>query len=307
MAAFSGVAAVAVNVILPIFIIIGLGALYGRHFNPDTKVISTTIVYLFSPFLVINSIMNSTIENGEVLLIMGLALTLAVIMALLGFGVARVLRFDRGLESAFIMSIVMINGGNFGLPVNEFAYGAAGLQRAIIYYVTTSLIANTFGVFLASRGKASARESLTNIFKVPLVYGLIIGFILNLTDTTLPLPLERVVTLLSAATVPAMIALLGMRLVHTSIKGQVGPVLLAAGMRLLVAPVVMLLLITLAGASGVTRQVVITEAAMPTAVIAGVLAIQFDADADFVTATILTSTVIGLVTLSVVLTLLGVG
>ncbi|MFC1961249.1 AEC family transporter [Chloroflexota bacterium] len=175
MIAFSGVFGVAVNVILPIFIIIGLGALFGRQFNPDTKVISTTIIYLFSPFLVINSMMNSTIANGELFLIAGLAVTLAVIMAGLSFGVARFFRFDRRLESAFIMTVILINGGNFGLPVNEFAYGAVGLQRAMIYYVTTSLLANTFGVFLASRGKASVRQSLTNIFKVPLVYGLIVG------------------------------------------------------------------------------------------------------------------------------------
>ncbi|MFC1961250.1 AEC family transporter [Chloroflexota bacterium] len=113
--------------------------------------------------------------------------------------------------------------------------------------------------------------------------------------------------MLSGATVPAMIALLGMRLVHTSIKGRLGPVLLAAGMRLVLAPAIMLGLVTLVGLSGVTRQVVITEAAMPTAVIAGVLAIQFDADADFVTAAILVSTIASLVSLSVILTLLGVG
>jgi len=58
------------------------------------------------------------------------------------------------------------------------------------------------------------------------------------------------------------------------------------------------------GITGLTRQVILTESAMPTAVISGVLAAEFGADTEFVTATILVSTLLSIVTLSVLLALI---
>jgi predicted permease len=302
---------VAFNVISPIFVIVVLAAVVARHFDPNPRTLSTVIIYLFTPFLVLGTLAETAIQADELLQIMSIALLLSVIMSIVGYGLARLNHFDRRLESAFMMVIVLLNAGNYGLPLNEFAYGQEALQRAMIYYVTTSLIANTFGVFLASRGTASARQSLINVFKVPLVYGLIAGLLLNFTNTSLPLPLERVTALLGSAAVPAMLVLLGIQLnralMEASFKDRLRPILLAAGTRLILGPLVMLVLVAIYGFSGVTRQAVLTQASMPTAVIAGVLAIQFDADADFTIGAILVSTVASIVTLSIVLTLLGAG
>ncbi len=108
-----------------------------------------------------------------------------------------------------------------------------------------------------------------------------------------------------------MLVLLGIQLnralMEASFKDRLRPILLAAGTRLILGPLVMLVLVAIYGFSGVTRQAVLTQASMPTAVIAGVLAIQFDADADFTIGAILVSTVASIVTLSIVLTLLGAG
>jgi len=204
------------------------------------------------------------------------------------------------------MAIVLINAGNYGIPLNEFAFGRPGMERATVYYVASAVIANTYGVFLASRGTASARQALLNVFKLPMVYCLVIGLALNITGTALPLPLQRVADLLGSAAVPAMLVLLGMQLARASLRGQIKPILLSAGMRLVVAPLVAAGLVIAFGIGGLTRDVILVESAMPTAVITSALAIQFDADGDFVAASILLSTVASIVTLSLLLALLGV-
>ncbi len=301
------IVSVAVNVLSPIFNTVALGALLSRRFQLETRTLSTVTIYLFSPFLVLGGLAEAQIEGGEIALIMGLALLMTAIMAALSLGTARLLHFDRRLESAFILTAVLINAGNYGLPLNEFAYGQAGLQRAIIFFATTSLVSNTLGVFLASRGNHSSRQALTNVFKVPLLYGLIAGLFLNITGVQMPLPVARTVDLLGQAAVPCMLVVLGFRLSESSFRiARPRAVLLAAGMRLIAGPLIMLVLATLAGVTGVTRQVVLTQAAMPTAIIAAALAIQFDADAEFVTSVVVVATLASALTLAVLLTLLGV-
>jgi len=101
-----------------------------------------------------------------------------------------------------------------------------------------------------------------------------------------------------------MLALLGIQLSRASIRGRIKPIVMAAGMRLIVSPVIAVALVALLGLSGLTRQVAIVQASMPTAVIAGVLTTEFGGDIDFVTGAILVSTVASTVTLSVILSLL---
>jgi hypothetical protein len=53
--------------------------------------------------------------------------------------------------------------------------------------------------------------------------------------------------------------------------------------------------------SGVTRQVAIIQASMPTAVLTSVLAAEFGADAEFTAAVVLVSTLTSIVTLTILL------
>ncbi len=203
-----------------------------------------------------------------------------------------------------MLSVVSVNAGNYGLPLNDFAFGQAGLQRAIVYFVVTAMISNTLGVYLASRGTASVRRSLSNVLMVPLPYATVLGFVINMRNIALPIPLDRAVTLLGQAAVPGMLIVLGLQLSRASIKGRMGPIVLATITRLGVAPLIAILLAILLGLSGLARQVSIIQTSMPTAAMAGVLATEFSSDAEFTTAVILISTLASIVTLSILLTFL---
>ena len=294
---------VAYNIIGPIFLIVGLAILIDRRFAPDPRVLSRLVVYLFSPFLILDGIARSDLQAEEIGLIVAMAALSILLITLVGWGLARLFHFDRKLESAFVLSVTLINAGNYGLPLSEFAFGKAGLQRAVIFYVVTAVAANTLGVYLASRGAASVRRSLLNMLTVPLPYATILGLILNIGHITLPLPLNRAITLLSQATVPCMLVILGLQLSRTSVKGRLGPILLATVTRLVIAPLIAFPLASLLGLHGLVRQVAIVEASMPAAVMSGVLATEFGGDAEFATAVVLVSTLASIVTLSILLSL----
>lgn len=297
--------AVMFNVVAPIFIVIGLSALFAKRFTVDVRTLSRVLIYLFTPALVLDGIATSDIVAEEFGLIVGTALLVTAALWLVGVGLLRVFPMERKIEGAFLMTVILINSGNYGLPLNQFAFGEAGFQRAMVFYVTSAVMAYTVGVYLASRGSAPVRESILNVFKVPLIYAMAAGLLLNFTNTGLPLAVGRAVSLLGDAAVPLMLVILGLQLAETSVKGRLGPIFLAAGTRLLVAPVVAVGIVALLGLTGITRQVVIVQSSMSSAVMSGVLAAEFGSDAEFATAVILVSTLASIVTLSVLLTLVG--
>lgn len=294
------------NIIAPIFLVVGLTVLFDRRFRPDPRVLSRLVIYLFSPFLIFNSLTNSDLQAGEMGLIVVMAALSILLVLVAGWLLARLFRYDQKLESAFLLVVVLVNAGNYGLPLNEFAFGPAGLQRAVIFYVVTAVVTNSLGVYLASRGVASIRQSLLNVLKVPMPYATALGFLLNALNLSLPLPLERMSGLLSQAAVPVMLIILGLQLSRMSlVLDRVGPILLATALRLVAAPLIAFLLAYLLGLSILTRQVSIIQASMPTAVMAGVLATEFGNDAQFATAVVLVSTLASIITLSVLLYIVG--
>jgi predicted permease len=292
------------NVLAPIFLIIGLAVLLDRRFALDPRVFSRAVIYLFSPCLVFGGIARSELKADELGQILAMAALSSLLIALVGWGETRLFRLDRKLASAFMLSVVLVNAGNYGLPLNDFAFGQAGMQRAIVFFVVSAMISNTLGVYLASRGAASVRRSLLNVLTVPLPYATVLGFLVNIKGIALPLPLDRAVTILGQAAVPGMLIVLGLQLSRTSVRGRVGPILLATVARLGVAPLMAIALATLLGLSGLTRQVSVIQASMPTAAMAGVLATEFGSDAEFTSAVILVSTLVSIVTLSILLSLL---
>lgn len=303
------VLSVMINVVSPVFVIIGLAAFIGRRFAIEPRTLSRLLIYLFSPALVLKGLANRSLGTDEVARLAVVAALYFLAMGLIAWGVARLFRLDRRLESAFMLTILLVNMGNFGLPLNRFAFGEAGEQRAIILYVMSAVVANTAGIFLASRGTRSVRDSLLNVLKVPLVYGLVIGLAINFSGLEIPTPILRVIELLGDAAVPCMMVVLGIQLSHTSlgaVRSRLKPLLLASGTRLLVAPLVALALVSLFDLSGLGRKVAIVEASMPTAVMASVLATEFGSDVEFTTTATLINTLASLFTLSVILTLLGV-
>lgn len=293
-----------VEVVSPIFIVVGVAVIAAHFLKPDVQTVSRLSIYVFTPFLLLDGISTSDLNADELWQITLVAVASSLAMAVIGWGIARLLCLERRAQSAFLLSVVLINCGNYGLPLMDFAYGEPGFQRGMVFFVMSVLVANTLGVFLASRGTASIRDSLVNILKVPMLYGLLLGLLLNFTGTALPLTLQRVVTLLGAAAVPSMLFVLGIQLTQTSVRGRIGPILAAAGTRLLIAPLVALGFVLLFGLTGLTGRVSILQASMPTAVMAGVFATEFDSDAEFTTAAILVSTLLSMVTLTGLLVLL---
>jgi malate permease and related proteins len=306
------------NVISPIMLVMGIAFIISMRFNPDPKTLSVYLIYLFTPSLVFRGIYKTELPSNQLIGVASVAVGVAFTMALLGYIVARFMKYKPRAESSLMLTVVLVNAANYGIPLNTFAFGEQGANVAIVYYVAASLVGNIFGVFLASRGSVPIKEALLNVLKVPIAYAAILGLIFNIYEIKLPLLVERsIIDIAANASIPMMLALLGLQLARVvrsrrekkeedeTLATNLPAVGIAVGMRLLIAPFVALALATLLGLSDITFKVAVVESSMPTAVLASALATQFGGDARYVSLVTLVATLASMLTLSVLLLMLG--
>ena len=307
------------NVIAPILLIASFGAYLGRRFKLERRTLSAVLMYLFIPALVLEGMTNARVGNDQLIRMMLFIFIGCIALAFVGWLVAKAMRLDFMMTNAFILCVLMINAANYGIPFNKFAFGQSAEQLAVVYYVASAVVSNTLGVYFASRGNShSSRSAMMNIFKLPMLYAMIIGLILNQAGVyiyapadmpnapALPLPIARLIDIASDAAVPMMLVLLGVLLGQTRFTfKRITPMLAASGVKLVVAPVIAIIVMALLGIEGLTRQVGIVQLSMPVAVLTSALASEFSADVEFVAGVILISTLGSIFSLSVLVILVG--
>ncbi|MDY7040438.1 MAG: AEC family transporter [Chloroflexota bacterium] len=289
--------------ILPIFVVIGMGYALERVLRLEVKSISRMAFYTLAPCLAFSSLVKSRIDGDELGLIAVFVTLNAVAVGILTWAAARILHLSRSVESALLLSTMFVNAGNYGIPLNFFAFGEAGQVRAVMYLVVSATLANTIGVYLAARGRATVRQALLGLVKVPLIYAVLLAGAVRFGGATIPDPLFRAIDLVGQASVPVFLLILGMQLAQTSLTRDLGTIGLATFIRLIVAPALAFGLAIALGLYGVARQTMIVEASTPTAVTSAILALEFDARPDLVTSVVFLSTLLSPLTLTVVIAL----
>lgn len=291
--------------ILPTYLIVAGGFVLERTLHLDKRTLSRLAIYFLTPALVFTSLMKSEISPLEVGRILASVAVVTVAMILLALGIGHLLHWPSRRIDALVLSVAFINAGNLGLSVALFAFGEAGLGLATIYYVGTNLAVNTAGAFFAARGNGGARQALHKLLRLPGLYAFVLAIALRALHLSPPDLLMAPIELVSRATVPVMLIMLGVQLSQTRLTDQLGGVSLAVALRLVGGAVVAALTAPLLGLSGISQQVVIMQSATPTAVNSSMMAIEFDADAEFVSSAVLASTVVSSVTLAILLAMIG--
>ena len=217
------------------------------------------------------------------------------LVAVAGIVVARALgAHDRGVYSLV-----------FTIAVMYAATSELGVSYAGIYFVTTTLLFYTLGVFLASLGHMTIRAAFLGLLRIPTMYAVLLAIIINVLNIRIPTPVARAVELAAGGTIPLMLILLGVQLTRVEFSGNLRALQLSVSLRLVIAPLAALLFAALFGLQGFTRQGSVTQASMPSMVSATVLATEYDLDARLVTAVVFISTLLSPLTLTPLLVFLG--
>lgn len=285
----------------PLILIVGTVLLVNQRVHLDPRTFSRIIIYLFSPCLVLSSISTSEMSGAEMSSIIGATIVSGIVMTAVATLITKLLRLDRQLASTFVLTAIVMNGLNFGIPFIEFAFGEAAFDRAVIFNVGQIFLVYTLGVFVISRGSGSVWQSIQNVFSIPLPYAFALGVLLNVMGWSLPQPAERAVGVLAEATVPCALVILGLQLSTADLKGRWRELWAITGTRFVVGALIAFTAATIFALSGLSRQAFIVQYCMPVGVTSGVLATEFEGDAEFAAAAVLFTTLLSIIPLSFLL------
>lgn len=293
-----------VDVLIPVFIVVGIGFLVARTIGAKPQTAATLSYWVLAPAFIISVLSTAEFEAEQVFRIVGSTLIALAIVGGVAAGAGRAFGVHQSFRAALVLTSLHGNVGNFGLAICAFAFGEEVLPIAGIVMVTINTVGIVTGVGLATAREASAWRALATGLASPIALAVIPALMINLTNFDPPLWLGRPIELLASALIPVMLLTLGIQL--AGMKRELPNRLVGVPIvtKLIVAPVAALAGVTIVGLAGVESKVVILQAAMPAAVFTSLIALEHDLEPDFVTSVVLVSTLVSAATLPVVINLL---
>jgi predicted permease len=291
------------RIILPVFLVIGSGYLIQKWLSFDIAGFTKILFYILIPCLIFSRLYKTDLP----LLSLGKAFLFAatgiVVMGVISLGVCRARSYHRSMRSAFALSIMFCNSGNYGLPVIELVFDNNPVTTSLQILVLTAqnILTFTLGVFLVARGRSSFRESLGHTLRFPSLYAIILALVCKVFRIPLWQPLWIPIDMMASALVPVALLTLGMQLARIELTRGLYDVALSSFCRLILGPAVALLLLLLFGYRGLSAQALLISSGMPTAVNTALLAMEMENEPRFASQAVLISTLLSTLTVSLII------
>ena len=289
---------VLISAVLPVALVALSGVWVGRTFPLDLKTLARLNIYVLLPALVLTGLYDNTLALGSALGIVAGFLLNSIVLYLLAIALGKGLKLPLDTRKSLVATTLLANSGNIGLPFILFALGEAGLERAIVYLVASSISIAIAGPLILKGEGISAGVKVT--LNLPVFWATLMGLALQAFAWSVPLAVNRALALLSDAAIPVALLTLGIQLARTQLVfGRYE--LLSAGLRLLVSPLSAYGIGRLLGLAGLDLAVLVMQAAMPVAVNTLIWVTELGGDTVRVAKTIVLSTVLSFASLPLAL------
>ena len=240
--------------ILPLFIIVGMAFVYHRIMRPDISQITNLALYAIAPLFVFDALYSNKIVLSVLYKPLIFMVFLTFSLMAIAYVVAKIIKTSPDERTSFILACSMINVGNFGLPLIYFAFGDQAQAHSVLYFTAFNIPLSTIAIYISSKEK-SVGKTLIDVVKIPMFHALVVALLLSGLSISLPTFLTKIIGLVSQATIPLFIFILGLQLASIKLKfGFVKIVLLAVCIRLVVSPALAYPFLEFIGVSGLERD-----------------------------------------------------
>ena len=281
-----------INTILPVFLIILIGFVIGKKKKPDIQPIVDLVVYLSAPCLIFTSMAKSDISISEFGL---MSVATAAFVGLMFFSAFILFKMTKSNFNGLYLPMVFGNSAFLAYPVALLAFGNYGLSRAVVFDIINSLFLYSAGIYLLNK-----KSGIKSAFKVPLIYGVIGGIIVNVIKLPIPSAFFKPMELIGAIAIPAALMILGFRLAEIRLT-HIKTAIFASSFKIFFGFFIGLAVAFLFSIEGVDRNIILLQASMPSAVMTMVLCQKYDQDCGLVASTVFISTVISAFTIPLVI------
>jgi hypothetical protein len=319
----AGLGGVFASAVLPVVAVACVGFALARLRDVDPEPLNTAVVYVLAPALVFHSLATTDLGGGTLARLAGAVGAYHLGMLAVSEVAARVAGVDEPVRSALVLTATFPNSGNYGIPLSAFAFGAVGRSTAVVFLAVQSVLVYTVGAYVAARsGGDGGLAGLRQVVRLPLVYAVVAALAARAAGVVPPEASTVMTTtrLVGDAAIPVMLLVLGIQLANTDYGAALSRVPVPTVLKTGVAPAVGLavaLAVGLGAGPGgdpAVARTFVLETATPAAVTPLVLVGEFGGDADgpvgvveYVSATVLVTTLVSVPVLTALVALLRAG
>lgn len=294
------------NNVIPLSVMIGLGAILYRAFKLDIKTLSKLNFYLFSPALVFKMLYESTLTFGLLVQTLAFFALFFIAMFILVEVIIRWRGYQGGMVPAMRNSVIFYNSANYAIPLNQLVFvgDAFTLSIQIIIMMMQNLLPNTYGIYSVNAHKKDTSETWKTILSLPVIYMIPLAFVMRWLHIPVPEPIYAPINYVSNAFIATALVTLGVQLGSMKWKLNLSDVMLSNVLRLLIGPAVGFAIVSLMGIHGVMAQALVLSCAVPTSLSSVLIAVEYDNEPEFSSQVVFSSTIFSIFTVTLVIYLM---
>lgn len=291
------------DVILPILILMLIGAILQRKFQFNLKQLSTLITYCLMPAAVFVNIYDIRIEIDLLLQIIYYLMLYSLSLIIVSHFISKILKLENGESAALKNSISLMNSGNYGLPVSQliFSQNPVGVSIQIFNVIFQNLLTYSYGIYNLLSATKTIGGIIQSFLRLPVFHALVLGILFQSFTIQLPNSILLPLNQLANGFVAIALILLGAQLSNIKLNFFHRVITWALIGRLLMGPLVALAMIYLLNIDGIIAQSLFIASSFPTSRNTSTIAMEYQIEPELHAQIVLFSTLFSIVTVTVVI------
>ena len=291
---------------LKLFLLLVLGfVLFKCHIFDEytNKKISSLIVNVASPMLIISSIAGVEGNNKSIVFLMiGAGILMYIGFIILGKIINRIFPFPKKDWPVYECMVVFANTGFMGYPVLLDVFGQEAVFYASLIHMAFNFFVYTYAIMCLTKGDDSEFKLNFKQLLTPGIILIFVGIFIYIFDIQLPSVLMDTINSVGSLTAPLSMMMIGSSLAVYPIKDSFTDwrSYVFAFVRLMIVPFVTMIMCRLLHIDAYYANITIITNAMPVGSMVLMLATQYNANVKIVTRNIVVSTLLSVITIPIV-------
>jgi predicted permease len=300
-----------IDIVLPIFLLMGVGVAMDRIFHLDMATLSKLNFYVFVPVLLFVKLLDSRLDSGLMGMVVAFSSVHLAILFVASYLVFSIAAF-RAERDVLSLGAMFNNCGNYGIPVAAIAFGNLGVEVRAIVIVFQNVASFTLGLWLMGDKSGGTWRRVGAILKTPVLCAVVLAPIFSALDSKfgvkLPYPVRFPLEQIANGMIPVALITLGAQLSRTPWVGRMAPLGAVTAMRLLFSPIIAAGLAwawerRFPGQATQALPILVCAAGLPVAVNVYILAMECRREPELASRMVFWSTLLSALTMTVWLSL----
>ena len=262
-------------ILIVLAIAIGYGLNRLRIFPEDAAaILNKFVIFISLPAMILLQIPKLTFSM-DIMIPVIIAWVVMILTAILTLFVSKIFHFTKEVTGALMLVAVLTNSSFLGIPIINAYLGDEALPFILVYdQIGTFLALATYGIFVAAyysnKSEINVQIMVVKILTFPPFISLI--FALFFIGTPFPDVILKVLATLANTIVPLALVAVGLQLQLKLPGHEIKPFGMALLIKLVIAPMIALTIVKIAGWTSLAANVSVMEAGMAPMITAGAMA-----------------------------------